>query len=226
MTHGAPDSSDDAGFTLVEALVALSLVGLITLVAFTGLRLAGDAWARTDRQSQVVGEVTAVQRLLRDAIEQAYPGIVSVAGAPTELTFRGEAVSLERSAPIAHDLSPGGRHRLHIVHAAAENSLILGWMPERNQKAVGGLPAASRQVTLATGIRAVSFSYFGQLANDREPRWHREWIGQPALPQLVRVEATLVDGRLARWPVLDAAPRSEVDATCVLDLLTRRCRGR
>ena len=217
--------SDEAGFTLVEALVALSLVGLITLVAFSGLRLAGDAWARTDRQSQVAGAVASAQAFLRQAIEQAYPGLHATPGAPTEMTFRGEATAMELSAPVPYDLSAGGRHRILITLAVEEKSLAIAWSPERGQKAAGAGSSWPRQATLMTGLQSVNFSYFGQARGEPQARWHREWVGQPVLPSLVRVEAKLADS-LARWPILDAAPRADVDATCVLDLLSRRCRGR
>ncbi len=206
--------------------MSLSLVGLLTLVAFSGLRLASDAWARTDRHSQAAGEVDVAQRLFRQAIEQAYPGIASVSGAPSSVTFRGDAGSLELSAPVPRDLAPGGRHRLYFFQPPGESDVTMAWTPERNQKPLGAAPAHATHVTVLTGVSGLSFAYFGLARGEPGPRWHREWVDQLALPQLVRVEARLNEGSLARWTVLDAAPRADVDATCVVDPLSRRCRGR
>lgn len=219
------ETDSESGFTLIESLVALSLVALIALVAFVGLRLGHASWARTERHSQLASEVTTAQRFLRQAIEQAYPGPVVSPGAAPAVTFRGSPTALELAAPVPRDLAVGGRHRLFIWHSAVDD-LTIAWAPERGQGPSASPPADAQRAILLAGVRAVTFTYFGQAKGEPQARWHRDWVDQRALPQLVRMEARLADGSAARWPILDVAPRLQVDAGCVLDVLSRNCRGR
>jgi hypothetical protein len=46
------------------------------------------------------------------------------------------------------------------------------------------------------------------------------------LPRLIRITVTFDATDRRRWPELTLEPRIAVDVACVLDALTKRCRGR
>src|SRR5438105_11936635 len=75
---------DNDGFTLLEVLVTLAIMGLITGVAFSGLSIAIQSWERGTKKIDELDRRFAVERLLQRQIAQAYPG-----------DFRGDDHSLE-----------------------------------------------------------------------------------------------------------------------------------
>jgi hypothetical protein len=72
------------------------------------------------------------------------------------------------------------------------------------ERAGNAAPADERESVLLEGVR-VEFSYFGALASEKAPRWHREWRNQERLPALVGIGVFHNDGRVA--PGLMIAPR-------------------
>src|SRR5215467_5981245 len=68
---------NQAGFTLVEALVAITLLSLLSIALTGGLRFGIDAWARGSAHSDQLSRTLAVQGLLHDVIGQAYPYFLS-----------------------------------------------------------------------------------------------------------------------------------------------------
>jgi general secretion pathway protein J len=75
-------------------------------------------------------------------------------------------------------------------------------------------------------VEAVEFSYFGRRRSDREAAWHEQWIGEAALPQLLRLKMRLPSADTRLWPDLFIAPRISVDVGCVYDPFSKQCRGR
>jgi len=213
------------GFTLLEMLVAVSLLSLISLLVFSGLKLAGLISSRIDRQSTVVADVSAVQDLLRILITQAYPAPVLQSDALASTSFQGRADMLELTAPLPHRLALGGLYRIRLAHDADRERLMLSWRLERNEPAFN-VRADIREVSLLSRVQDLQISYFGQRHESSAPAWHEQWENQPALPRVVRIQLKIAGQRRSDWPALLVAPRIDVDATCVFDALTRGCRGR
>jgi len=217
-----------AGFTLLEMLVAIGLVSLLSLLTFTALRLGAAAWARTDARAAYTADVLVAHDLLRETIAQAYPALVHNADVTVIAAFQGTRDRLELSGPLPRTAAIGGLHRIRfaLTNGEASQRLVMAWRIERNAPDLDASPGPMTEVDLLTGVRAVAFGYFGQRRGERVPRWHDAWENEIDLPDLVRVEVVFADAHERRWPLLTIAPRVDVDATCVIDLLIKHCRGR
>ena len=79
---------------------------------------------------------------------------------------------------------------------------------------------------ILTDIAELSFSYYGRADGDKDRFWHESWLEQSHMPELVRIKIATLHAGSQPWPDLVVAPRIDVDANCLLDLLTRGCRGR
>jgi general secretion pathway protein J len=217
-------ASAEAGFTLIEVLVVLGLLGFLFLLVFTAIRIGAGVWTATEHRSESSTDIGVVQSLLRRLLQQAYPALVRQADGRATIAFRGTAESIELSAPLPNGAALGGFQRVRVF-AAADGLLVMSWRPERNEPGFGAAAPEGIESELLSGITSFRLAYFGQVAGATGPAWRNEWVGQTALPRLVSVEIAFADSRRA-WPRMAVAPAIDVDATCVLDPLIRGCRGR
>ena len=63
----------EAGFTLLELLVSMTLLALLAIAMFGSLRFGARAWDRSEAHGAGMEQVRLVQQLLRRDLEQAYP---------------------------------------------------------------------------------------------------------------------------------------------------------
>jgi len=199
-------TQDERGFTLVEMLVSLVLLGLAATMMATGFasatRLTSSNEART-----VAGEtVEAAQSGLRDRIERLRPA-TRFDGAALAADFEGGPASMTFVAlpPVAERPSPQRRFHLELD----DGNLVLG----------------EGEAKLLSGVEALQIAYFGPDATG-VPRWTDEWSARPTAPEAIRIGVTFARGDRRQWPELIVRPATTVDATCVFDVNTGKCRGR
>jgi len=65
--------SPQEGFTLLELLIALALIGLMVVLLFGALRFAGKAWASTEDRTERDASIRLVYQYLAGRLEQARP---------------------------------------------------------------------------------------------------------------------------------------------------------
>lgn len=144
----APRPPEEAGFTLIETIIALALFGLI---AVAGLALVDSVLgirARTDGRLERLGELQRAMFVLDADLDQISAG--PIAGTQGTLSFRRHAVSLDgRGETVRYKLSGGTLERildldrvqrlLTGVSAArwsyyvAGSGWRAGWPPDRKQ---------------------------------------------------------------------------------------------
>ena len=115
------ESHDPAGFTLLELLVAMTLLGLLMMALFGGLQLGARVWEVSERALDDEGRTLAVRRFLHDRLEQAFPvrhrhtegsGGIIFSGDRTTLRFVSTMPDSLGSGPFLMELilQPGPRH--------------------------------------------------------------------------------------------------------------------
>jgi general secretion pathway protein J len=205
MTSARPKAALEAGFTLVELLVAITLVGLLTVVMFGGLRFgtraANAVSGRTDRAAQL----SVVYDFMQNELTDARLPSASSDPATAASDFDGEPDSLSFVAVPPSYLALGGFNMLRVaLDGEQSRRLTVSWHPIPH----GALPAAPVTVqpsVILEKIRGVEFGYFGITDQNRPPEWQDRWENQTALPLLVRLRIAWADGSSA--PDLIIAPR-------------------
>ncbi len=209
----------DGGFTLMELLVAMTLLAMLSLVLLGGMRFGVQIWQRTETAAADSGRIRAVQLELSGMLARAYPFFVQQGPANAEVAFEGARDGVSFLSPNAN--VPGALDRVSIGVARQ------GGMMELHSKASLELApkADARERVLLKGLSGIAFAYFGAPRPGAPAQWYDSWQHRPVPPQMVRIRARFADAS-ARWPDLVVALRLTADMGCRYDPLTRYCQGR
>jgi prepilin-type N-terminal cleavage/methylation domain-containing protein len=175
-------SRGDAGFSLVEVLVALMLVSVLagTMVAMTG------QYRRLIDSSDRIGEQLALQAAARHMarlIEEAELVPLDEGNAGEAVYLYGSSEHVKFSAVTRLGAQTQGLRT--VSFEVTENRDLVQTMVVRRTGTDRPSPSAALMVE---AVQTVSFSYFGSLDSDRNKSvWHGAWSELGRLPLAVSV---------------------------------------
>jgi general secretion pathway protein J len=150
-----------AGFTLLELLVAMTVLGVLTGLLATGLSFGTRVWEREHNQLEEWAELQMVQDVIRRTLGEAWP-LDAPTSAGTEdgtggIEFVGTETSVEFVGPPPAQSLVGGVYQYGLLSRSGPGgvSLVLTWRlrdPEATQqkgKSSGG--ARARRNETAAG---------------------------------------------------------------------------
>jgi len=215
----------EAGFTLVELLIGVTLLALLTTLVFGALKYAGRAWAETDHRAVAAADLSAVQAVLRHAITGAYPAFASADPTDREIAFNGAGEWLVLVAPLPAAIASGveARQRFFVEGEGRSRALVMAWrfdLPSSDE----ATPLPENRVRLLDHVRALRFAYYGALDPTQAPGWWERWSGNTTLPDLVRVHIERDNPALPQWPDLVVETRATANTACLYDAAAGACR--
>jgi general secretion pathway protein J len=214
---GTPERA--AGFTLLELLVGLTLLGFVGVLMLTGYQVAVKAWQGIDQRGHAAQELQLVQDFLRQRLSQTYPAFTGDQPGSRMIDFAGQPDSLEFLAPLP--LRFGAADIVRYQLKVADHALQLVWRMDR--------PEPQRPSPFPTilldNVAVASFAYFGGTEVDATPRWQTSWMERRELPRLIRIRLVRADGRFSDWPDLIVPLRLTAGVECNFDLVDARCRN-
>ncbi len=187
----------DAGFTLFELLLSLTIMSVIVVIVFGALRVGIRAWEKGERDL----DGRQRQRIVLDLVKRqlASTSAVDVWDGEQQLVrLRGDHKSLEFVSRVP--LTPGNRFDLVYVRYAVrreqgvegerltfhERSVVL---PERGTLAGSGAPRPDEFTELISGMKSIGFEYLKDRPDGAAARWEKSW--DPAVdrgaPRAVRI---------------------------------------
>jgi general secretion pathway protein J len=189
-----------AGFTLLELIVAITLMGLVLVVLYSGLRLGLNSWDGGEQRAETTNRLRLAQEFLRRQLAQSITVYQINDRQEQSVVFAGRPDEIEFVAPMLAQLGQGGLYRVRI--GVADGRLWIRWRPYLPTNPEAG---EERETVLLEGVSEVEWAYFGpEQDNEPEspPRWRSDWTSTQRRPQLVRLNLNL-DGN--PWPDLVAA---------------------
>ncbi|HKY19231.1 MAG TPA: prepilin-type N-terminal cleavage/methylation domain-containing protein [Rhizomicrobium sp.] len=177
----------EAGFTLLELLVSITILSLILVMLGGGVHFAGRAWRAQEDQSTRHGDVQAVQNVLRQMLASGQ----GFDGRPEALRFVGRL-------PAA--LARGGLFDIEL--ASSGGRLVLSWRPHFKGQSAG---LAQNQTSLVEGMTGFGLAYY-----EAGEGWKQAANGKTKPVDLIAINARFSDGRV--WQPLLVAPAINVSS--------------
>jgi general secretion pathway protein J len=198
--------SSQRGFTLIEVVIATSLLALGLAIAFGTLRSASRATARAEASSQREERLRAAQGFLRTQLSSALAvpfEFDSDTGAATFL--RAQPGKLQFVGTMPGYLARGGAYLQTLELVRGEDGEQLRF--QLQQLTSDGPADAEREpVVLLDGIEEGSFQVRTIDEQGKPGPWQEKWSVSAQLPPQVRVRLRFRDER-RHWPEMVVAMR-------------------
>ncbi len=188
---GPDAASSEAGFTLIEVVVALVVLGFVLAGLGQATRFGMSAWTLETRMADNAAGLERMDRVLRQLIEQASPPVGSD---DKPMTGEEHRVSFLTLLPDEPQTSPV-RHAQVAVGVDDRHRLMLRWRVRANATPLAPLPPL-QEIVLAEGVERIDLAY-RQTASDGG-RWSKSWT-ESGLPAMVQIHFVLANGK-HRWP--------------------------
>jgi len=194
-----------SGFTLLEMVVTLTILGFILLIIFGAFRLGISAWERGESSREEYQKVRAVSQLVSRQLKSAVPYRIKTEKAEGDyLAFEGTAHSLKFVSALSmrakqpegfvyaiYEFRDEGKEGGRLI-VYEQRVLIRKNLFEEGPKEDSGLP-------LIEGISDIRFEYYQEedSLKNRTEGWVEKWNAkeEKELPRAVRMTVTYKNGQ-------------------------------
>jgi general secretion pathway protein J len=180
------------GFTLIEVMLAVSILAVVVLLATASLRVGLRAWEAGQRRADLQQENRALIELLSESLAGAFPYQGRLGENPERVVlFQGESEEVRfvtSAPPLALD-----------APAAPFHAVVLGRKGEDGLRLIERLVPTDDPFALGPErVLSWSVTRFTLAYRDESGQWQESWDGRDAggLPTAIRFE--LAVGGLAR----------------------------
>jgi general secretion pathway protein J len=202
------DLDAEAGFTLLELLIALTLLAVTASLLVAAIGSARQALNVVDRRV-AHATVPAVQSVLRRLLAEARPGPAAGATDPAR-AFTGEPNKLVFVSSFVPQGQYGGLWRYEIALDAGEGGASALVLTQQLVRPGPAVTAAPLRTVVITGVDALRLRYFGAADRDGAPMWQDGWHDPRRLPRLVAVDITFARTNGQQWtPLVVALPLAD-----------------
>jgi general secretion pathway protein J len=203
------------GFTLVELLIALTLLGLVMTILYGALRVGIRSWEAGEKQAVAMDDRRLIFGFLRREIGQAYPLMLENKD-KQRVAFVGGPDSFQFAAILPAHRGVGGLYLISLKRSDAK--LVFSYrlaQPGGQGLQAGAQKGRETSVALVNALKQVEFSYYGKQGKGSgkniPPRWWRQWKDPARLPKLIRMTLRTSDS-LDPWPEIVVPVHAEVHA--------------
>ena len=191
------------GFTLVELLLAITLMSILLGLTYTGLRAAARSSERGEKLLAAGGELRAAHQFMRRQLNQMLPLAFTLAedGQETRVVFEGDERHIQYVAPMPGYLGRGGPQVQLLELANGSDSDVVVQFSNALLQGFQQEDLFERDpVILLEGVSSASFEFLGVNDQGESTGWVTLWDQQEILPLAVRLSVEFSEESNLRWP--------------------------
>lgn len=213
MRRGGRQGRRPGGFTLVELLLALTLMSMLLALAYGGLRAA----TRAADRGQTILEDSSRIRMAHQFVHRQLNQVLPLAFEQTEdgaerTVFMGATDRIRFVAPMPGYLGFGGPQVQELAIVRGEEHLELVLSHALLQGFEEGLLYERPPILLLEDIEAASFSFLGLDEEGELAGWTSTWETPGVLPESIALDIEFIDDVYIQWPLLTASVRIDPSA--------------
>ncbi len=195
-----------AGFSLLEVLLAITLLAILLAGAMSGIRAATRAMHAGEQNIERTNRLRVAQEFIRREISRSLPlAFGQEHGSGANFVFQGENDFVRFVAPMPGHLSRGGPYVQTLELARGRNGLQLVF----THNMLNGFdldklkPDDGTPVLLLDGIRRGRFEYRKFDDQNELEDWEDEWENPSMLPVMMRIDLEMTPESGLVWPTME-----------------------
>lgn len=211
------------GFTLIEVLVALSIMTVIFSLLFGGFSLANKAWDKGIENNIELTNYQASYKLLNQWLSHLYPASID----DSEYVFQGSSSHVRFTSFMPGYPTRGGLYEVVFVIEQADDilgatNLVVYRRPYNTDYNNTDFSADQRTVLIKNINDNAAFEFFGTFANEQQPLWSSSWpfeiseslTAKQWHPRQIRLKLSGENFGRQGWPDMVVPIRVTMDSRC------------
>ncbi len=187
------------GFTLIEVLIALSMLSIMMGLLFTSMRTSVEGWHTAENRVERTNQKAVFYQFFKQHLVNAKPLYEINDNDETQLTdikkmiFQGDSTHIKFVSSLPAASIRKGEQIFNIgMSQKNPDTITVTLTPYREQK------NSVDESILIDHVKQLEFSYFGKINENFDRIWETEWHDMEEQPRLVRIKVVLDDNSI--WP--------------------------
>jgi general secretion pathway protein J len=212
-SNAMPDLRYAMGFTLIEVLIAMTLLSLMVVLLFGSLSICAKSWEQGESKITEVNEVAVVYNFFQRHLSSAMPlwddftakkGANRLGSGPALgdedkiFSFQGNKQSLQFVSVFPASAGRSGMQLFSIQARQQDDEQVIMVTLTPFFPATAGEEWHKEEVVLLRHVNDFSLTYYGATDDAGESKWQDEWLEKDLQPQLVKININTTNGVF--WP--------------------------
>jgi len=184
------------GFTLIEVMIAMTLLSLMVALLFGSLKTSAESWNKGETKIAEVNEKAVVYQFFKRHLPSIRPLWDDFSEEERQFSFQGERYKLQFVSVFPASTGRKGFQLFEIVFDDNEGQvkvLLTPFYPAVDEKLW-----EEEEVILLDHVEEFKISYFGTESMDSNGVWVDSWREKENLPRLIKIEIKL--DKPGFWP--------------------------
>jgi general secretion pathway protein J len=207
------EGSAPRGFSLVELLLAMTLLSMLLALAYGGLRASTQATEKGQDILDDSNRIRMAHQFVRRQLTQLLPlAFEEDAESQVRSVFRGESRRIRYVAQMPGYLGYGGPQVQELEFVQGDEHLELVLSHALLQGFEEPFLYEREPVLLLDKVQSAEFQFLGRDENGELGNWANHWDDEANLPAAVAVEIEFIDDVYIEWPLMTTSVRIDSGA--------------
>jgi general secretion pathway protein J len=200
-THSTPHQTQQ-GFTLIEVLIAMTLLSVMVVLLFASLRTCAQSWEQGEKKITDVNEVAVVYNFFQQHLVSSKPvwnDFTDKEGTKV-FAFQGGAQTLQFVTAFPSSVGRKGLQQFSLALKQQDGEQVINVSLAPFFPLAEGEQWHQEEVELVKHVKHFELSYFGGEVGSDENGWQSEWLEKENQPRLVKISIELDNDIF--WPAM------------------------
>ena len=179
------------GFTLIEVLIAMTLLSMMVVLLFGSLKICAGSWEKGENKMTDVNEVAVVYNFFHQYLSPAKPLWDDFSTKEKTFSFQGKAHSLQFVSALPASAGRSGLQLFTLDLLSEDKDQFIKVTLTPFFPPAEGEAWHKEEESLIGHVSDFTLAYFGSDDGMSAESWRDEWLAKDAQPRLVKINIKL-----------------------------------